>query len=309
MKLLVSSRPFQLARWLPIAFCAWLAGLGEAGTAGYRAGVPFPPSAQPVHPGFPFSPAAGPGGAAEWWQQVRGELLENLYWIVPLAVALCCVILILTLLLVWLSCRGQFMFLHCVALDRAEVAVPWRQHARVARSLFCFRLVLGLLGAVPMLALLAAIGLGVYRIFGQGDTSGWPLLLAAALALFVVGLGFVVVARLTDDLVVPIMFLRGGTCRQAWRELLGLYGGKAGTLIVYLLFQIVLGFVVGAIIVAAILATCCILGCLLILPYLGTVALLPILVFQRSYALYYLRQFGPRYDVFQPLIPPASSPA
>jgi hypothetical protein len=302
-------RPFQLARWFPIGFCAWLAGLGEAGTAGYRAGIPFPPSTQPAHFGAPFAPTAGPGGTAEWWQHVRGELMENLYWILPLAVVLFCVIVCFTLLLVWLSCRGQFMFLHCVALDRAEVAVPWRQHARAARSLFFFRLVLGLIGTVPMLALLAAIALSLFRIFGQGDTSAWLLLLPAALALFGVGLSFVVIAKLTDDLVVPIMFLRGGTCREAWRELLGLYGGQAGALIVYLLFQIVLGFLVGATIAVAMLATCCLLGCLLILPYLGTVALLPILVFQRSYSLYYLRQFGPRYDVFQPFAPPASSHA
>jgi hypothetical protein len=36
------------------------------------------------------------------------------------------------------------------------------------------------------------------------------------------------------------------------------------------------------------------------IPYIGTVLLLPVLVFKRSYPLYFLRQFGPGYDVFPP---------
>ena len=42
----------------------------------------------------------------------------------------------------------------------------------------------------------------------------------------------------------------------------------------------------------------------MMVPYLGTVLLLPVLVFQRAYSLHFLAQFGPAYDVF----PPAASP-
>jgi hypothetical protein len=45
--------------------------------------------------------------------------------------------------------------------------------------------------------------------------------------------------------------------------------------------------------------TCCILGCVLMIPFLGTVLLLPILVFKRSYSLYYLAQYGEQFDVFR----------
>jgi hypothetical protein len=40
------------------------------------------------------------------------------------------------------------------------------------------------------------------------------------------------------------------------------------------------------------------------LPYLGTVLLLPVLVFKRSYSTYFLAQFGPAYNVFPPAAPP-----
>jgi hypothetical protein len=35
----------------------------------------------------------------------------------------------------------------------------------------------------------------------------------------------------------------------------------------------------------------------MVIPYVGTVALLPILAFKRAYSLYYLAQFGSKYDV------------
>ena len=66
----------------------------------------------------------------------------------------------------------------------------------------------------------------------------------------------------------------------------------------------------GFLVLIVILLTCCIAGCLLVLPYLGTVLLLPVLVFRRSYSLCYLAQYGGEYDVFAPpSAPPPLVPA
>jgi hypothetical protein len=46
--------------------------------------------------------------------------------------------------------------------------------------------------------------------------------------------------------------------------------------------------------------TCCCLACILAIPVVGTVAVLPLLVFKRAYSLYYLRQYGMHLDVFNP---------
>ena len=72
-----------------------------------------------------------------------------------------------------------------------------------------------------------------------------------------------------------------------------------------------LSLVTGLLVFAVVIATCCIAGCLMALPYLGTVLLLPVLVFNRAYALHYLAQFGPTFDVFAPTAPaaPAGAPA
>jgi hypothetical protein len=100
------------------------------------------------------------------------------------------------------------------------------------------------------------------------------------------------------------MYLRSSRCLAAWREFFGLLSAHFGQFVVYILFQIVLNIAIGIIVLMAILVTCCILGCFLLLPFVGTVLLLPILIFKRAYPLYFLAQFGPQFDVF-PNPPPA----
>ncbi|HUB67829.1 MAG TPA: hypothetical protein VL981_10130, partial [Candidatus Methylacidiphilales bacterium] len=43
---------------------------------------------------------------------------------------------------------------------------------------------------------------------------------------------------------------------------------------------------------------CCLTCCIAALPYLGTVVLLPALIFVRCFSLDCLAQFGPQYDVW-----------
>ncbi len=206
----------------------------------------------------------------------------------------------LGVVLLWLRSHGQFMFLHCVALNQAEITAPWKKFSRQGNSLFVFRLVLGFISMIPTLPLLALMVVLIIRMVSRGgfDISSLLIVCAFGLMLFAVGMVFFVITKLTTDFVVPIMFLRGGTCLGGWKELLGLISDHPGQLVLYLLFQIVLALATGIVVVLAFLATCCIACCVMMLPYLGTVLLLPILVFKRSYSLYYLAQYGPQYNVF-----------
>jgi hypothetical protein len=80
----------------------------------------------------------------------------------------------------------------------------------------------------------------------------------------------------------------------------GLLRGNIGNLVLYFLFRIVLAIAISVVVAGVVLVTCRIAGCLFALPYLGTVILLPILVFERAYSLHYLAQFRSDYDVFAP---------
>jgi hypothetical protein len=285
-------KPFDLGKWVAIGFCAWLAGLGEAGGGGGGGG------------GInTFNNSGHSNIDAEKIRHVFGEVrnyvLGNLDWILPLAIFLVVVLLALGVLVLWLSSRGKFMFLHCVAANVAEVDAPWHQYSAVGNSLFRFRLVLTGLALLLTLPTTIFFIANIFRMemAGAPDAAGIVACVVTGLGLLLISLAFALILKFTVDFVVPIQFLRGCTCRAAWREFLGLLSAHPGALTVYILFQIVLSMAIGAMIVAAFVATCCIAFCVALIPFVGTVLLLPVLVFKRAYPLYYLAQFGPQYQV------------
>jgi len=282
--------PFDLGKWFVIGFCAWLAHLGEAG-AGSGGNYNFGNHSH--------------GNGADFRQgleQAWDYVLSHLYWIVPVAALVILLGVALGVLFLWLNCRGKFMFLHCVALNKAEVVEPWNKFEREGNSLFWFRIVLGLIGAVLTLPFLVTIAVLILRmvLHGEPDMSGIVTAAGLALVFFLLAIVFAIIKKFTVDFVVPIMFLRGGKCWTAWKEFYGLLSAHPGQFALYILFQIVLSMAIGAIVLGAIIITCCIAGCLMALPYLGTVLLLPVLIFKRAYPLYYLAQYGPQYNAFPP---------
>ena len=282
--------PFDLGKWFTIGFCAWLAHLGEMGGS-------F---------NYNFGPGHHGRGARGGLDRVWGFAVANLYWIVPLAIAVVIIGAAIWVIILWVGSRGRFMFLHCVATGKAEIDVPWHRFAREGNSLFLFRLVLAAIACVPMLPLMAGGVITAVSMIRRDefDVRGIITLVGLVLALVAVGMVFFVVAKLTTDFVVPIMFLRGNKCTAAWQQFLGLMSGNVGRFALYLLFQIVLGMAAGALVLIVVLVTCCVAGCLMMLPYVGTVLLLPVLMFKRSYSLHYLAQYGSQYDVFPSVVPP-----
>ena len=286
-------QPFDLGKWFIIGFCAWLAFLGERGGGWFNFHVPG---------------GGNNHGSAEFrhdFEQAKNYVLSNLEWILPLAAFLVVICLGLWLLFLWLNSRGKFMFLHCVALDKAEVSKPWSQFAHEGNSLFLFRLGLGLIGWVLSLSLVVLIAVMVFRMVQRGEPDVGGILGAVGLALVLIGVAivFAIIHKLTTDFVVPIMFLRRNRCLKAWRELWALLSANAGQFILYFLFSIVLAMAIGLMVMVVMFATCC-CCCLMLLPYVGTVLLLPVLMFKRCYSLCFLAQFGPEYDVFPPAAPP-----
>jgi hypothetical protein len=205
------------------------------------------------------------------------------------------------------------MFLHCVALDKAEVQAPWHKFERQGNSLFGFRLVLGLIGAALILPLVALVVILIVGMVQRDAATVAGILgtIGLGLALLAAALAFGLIAKLTRDFVVPIMFLHGRRCWDAWREFSAVLSANFGRFALYVLFQLVLGFAIGILVLTVVIVTCCCAGCLMAIPYLGTVLLLPVLMFERAYSLHYLAQYGPAFDVFSvagPATPGATRP-
>jgi hypothetical protein len=284
--------PFDLGKWFIIGFCAWLAYLGTGGGGGGN--------------GFqwrePYKPHEHQAKMAEGINSAKEYLWDNLFWIAPAAVMAVVLIIAIYFLVIWLNSRGKFMFLHCVAGNKAEVVVPWHKFRKHGNSLFLFRVVLGVIGfaavAVP------AFGIGfcavMTKVQAVPHAVSIPWIILCIMVIFALCIVLLLADKFTYDFVVPIMFLRTASCVDGWREFLKVLSANKSRFTLYILFQIIISIAIATIIFFICCAGCCLCcaSVLLLIPYIGTVILLPIFVFKQAYPLYYLRQFGPAFDVF-----------
>jgi hypothetical protein len=273
-------QPFDLGKWFVLGFCAWLAHLGEGG------GIP---------PGFDSGVRYQGGGPLP--REVSDWIQANLSWLIPVLVVFVVLMIALGIVLLWLSSRGHFLFVDGVVRNRAAVAEPWREYAREGNSLFWFRFWFGLACLAFVLICAAALGLlALPDIKAQrfGPLAGTALLLGMPI-FFLFLFTWLLVHVFLVDFVVPIMYLRRQTAMAAWSVFSDeLASGRTGTLVLYILFKIALALAVGTLALFVTCATCC----LPLIPYLGTVMLLPLVVFQRAYSLSFLEQFGPAWQLF-----------
>ena len=270
-------KPFDMSRWFAIGFCAWLTMLiGQGG-------------------GFNFYRPLNKGAGA----QIGNYIQAHLILIISIVSAVAVVGVIMMLVCLWLSSRGRFMFLRCVAQNKAQVKLPWRQYRYQGNSLFVFRLLLGLTAFVCIVAVCAALSVPIFTMRHNPQKITIIIIAAAGIPILaLLSIGFALVGKFTKDFVVPIMYLRDCSCVAGWKEFLPLLRANIGRFTLYILFQIVIGTAISSIVFAAACLTCCLAACLMAIPYIGTVILLPILVFRRSYSICYLRQYGSAFDVF-----------
>jgi len=279
-------RPFNLSKWLIIGFCAWLTYLGQGGGGS----------------GFNYNFPGQRGSDGPDIAVFKDAVLAHLVVILIVCGILIPLFIVIWLLVCWVSSRGQFMLVHCTAGNKAEVSIPWKKFSIQGNSLFLFRIALALItmaiiGVPCVIAVFAFIGM--FKA-GLGPAAGAGIV-AFAFAIFAISVIVMLIVKFTDDFVVPIMFLRASRCLAGWREFLALAGANKARLALYILFQIVISMVITIIIMTICLVgcCCCCLSVLLLIPYVGTVILLPLFVFKRAYTLFYLRQYGPAFDVFR----------
>jgi hypothetical protein len=293
-------RPFDLSKWFTIGFCAWLAYLGKGG------GGPGGP------PNFNFLRSGGYKRHEPAVDEIKSFIIEHLPMVIIGAAAAIIIMITLWLVFTWLTSRGKFMFLHCVAGNKAEVKIPWAKFKDHANSLFLFKIVLSLISSAVM-SVPCVIG-AIFLIPAIIAKQVAVIVIGAVMlgfALLVIGIIFSLINKFTDDFVVPIMFLRMARCTAGWREFLNLLGTNKGRFALYILFQIALAVAIGFCVSMVCVVGCCCCGVsiLLFIPYIGTVVLLPVFVFKRSYSLFFLKQFGLRFDVFLPDAIPVTGPA
>ncbi len=274
-------QPFDLKKWFVIGFAAWLSNLGSGNyNFGYNQGdwkdVPF-------------------------FQDLDNTLNQIPHWILftGLAVVIAFV-LALMILFAWLRSRGRFVFVDCIVKNRGAIVESWREFREQGNSYF----LLGLLVAVVIAVIVSVASLPFMLPMIRGVTFVQPdVYLICIIAAWGVLLVLLILAwSLISHFMVAVMYRRRCLAVEAFCVALSLIANYPGEITLYCLFWIVLGIAAVISACVTILATCCI-G---LIPYIGTVILLPLFVCLRAFGLRFIRQFGPDYDVWAGM--PEASP-
>lgn len=276
-------RPFSFKKWLILGLCAFLANLTEGGGSGFNGNT------------------CGKQGSGEFNGEKAQEALAwmdaNLSWIIIAIFGVYLLILAVASIFIWLECRGRFMFIDGIALNRPAIVEPWKTFGPLANRLLGFRLVMMTIGlVVPLAGFLVGLQLARPDIeawrFGENAIAGIVAVGVITIIPWVI-LWFVdVVVR---DFVVPAMYLRGEGVMASFGTVVNeVLLAHPGSVVLYFLMRILISIAIGAIAFFAVCATVCVVA----LPYVGTVILLPLHVFKRCYSLCYLDQLGPAWRVF-----------
>ena len=285
--------PFDIGKWFALGFSAWLATLlqGGGGNSSFRwsngSGGPFDTSKDDFSDWDSMLTAARDGWAA------YGTII----------VAVSCVVVVvgflLTALFYWIQSRGKFMLLDNVVNNRCKISDPWRKYARLGNSLCIWNVVYRFVCTTFWIVFLvvSALFIGVPCLkAGAFVAAVWPVIGVLGTVAFVVGIVCSYVQRFLEDFVVPIMYRQDVGTMQAWKRFQVLLNAHFWKFVLYGLFYMVLGFASGLAVGLFIVCTLCIACCPLMLPYVGTVLMLPVFVFFRSYSIEYLAQYGAEFD-------------
>ena len=291
-------RPFDLGRWLIIAFAAFLSGSWGGGVN---------PSGLGDWSGGDWKYRASRHGdwATDW--SMPG-------WAIALLILGGLLVLLIAVVVMWITARGRFIFTDCVVKSRAAIAEPWREYRREGNSFFLFSLAVAavVLFLAAFSVLIIAITLG---FFSENRAALTGFGAAAIVAIVVLGVIWLVCSlffALVTQFMVPIMYRRRCSAKEAFMDVTKLIFRYPGEFVLLVLFVIVLAIAVGVLGTLIACMTCCIGA----LPYISTVLLLPAIVWVFAFKLLFLRQFGDAYDVWAtvgfpatPPVPPSPGPS
>ena len=296
-------RPFDFGKWCVIGFSAFLAGLLSGGN-----GVNFQ-----YNQNTNFNSGDMEKSYDSSLQQIHSSVM-NLFTgmqiglIIGIVAVVMVVIFVLVLVMYWLGSRGQFLFLDNIVRNRGAIVWPWQYYARQANSLFWFQmLIMAISFAVILPLVIVAIAMGIplytqHRWPHAGEIAGF---VGLGLIYMVLTIVFSIVLFIFREFGVPIMFRNGLLARAAFWESMRLLRLHPGSVILFVLLR--MAIFIGVAILSVI--ACCFTCCLAMIPYLGTLVLLPVLIYVRCFSLDCLAQFGPEFDIWTVDVPPNVVPS
>jgi hypothetical protein len=298
-------RPFNLSKWMTIGFTAFLANCGRNSHSGSSSGGNSG-SSNGAHNNVSCADvvATAQNAITTFWA-------EHAHTIMVVGSVVIVAVIALIVLTNWLNSRGQFMFLDNVMKNRGAVREPWHTYKKEAHSLMLFQITFGVLMTLLSLAILAGIALSIYPMLLNQQIIGNLLGSAIGLIFLLIALSMIsaFVQLIASHFVVPLMYQRNLSVTGGFSAFAPIFKHHFWKLALFGLIMSLLNAAAGVAIIVGVLLTCCTALLLLIIPYIGTVALLPIFVFTRFVGPEFMRQFGDEYDLLKEFpCPPISPP-
>jgi hypothetical protein len=279
-------RPFDLAKWLVLGFSVWLAGLADgAGGGGWKWILD--------ENDFPHRSMGHPIGG-DW-----NGAGEALLWL-PLLFVLIMAVAAIFLLVLWVSSRSKFIFLDNVVHNRAQIVEPWHRLRDLGNSLFLWRV--GFVVCCGFVALvLILLFMAPAATFSFSDALAglsYAAMILGVLVLMVFGVIAALIALFLEGFIIPIMYKFEIKATEAWSYFLPWLKNRPLPFVLYALFIVGLALCFVVFFSLVCVLTCCVVA----LPYVGTVIMLPIWVTYRLFSVEFLAQFDPGFDVFTPAL-------
>ena len=306
-------RPFDLGKWFMLGFAAWLATMGEQGSGGFS---------NVGRLGDVFNKKGGDANSradmTQVFQQAKDWCAANVAtvtWIVVAVVVIILLFVALGVVMSWLNSRGKFMLLDNVVRNDQRIAEPWTEFRTEGNSLFWWRFWYGLAVLLPLMLLWLGgtfwmiADLAGYRLDGvsQIPVTSWLLLALVVVLLMVPMLMASLVPAFLCAFGVPLMYKYRLTASAALAYVWKLFKARWKWFVAYWLLGLGIGLAWILTIFVVVLVTCCIAGCLMAIPYLNAVMLLPMTLFYVSWRVYFLQQVHPELQLFTPPPPPMIS--
>jgi hypothetical protein len=284
-------RPFDLAKWLVLGFSCWLAGLADSASGGGWKWIVDEND-------FPGRHNIYNGSGS--YEELGGALI----WLPLIFIVIMAIAAILVLVL-WLSSRSKMIYLDNVVHNRAQIVEPWHRLRDLGNSLFLWRLGFIVACGLVALVLLMLFFAPAATLSFSDALSGLSYAAMVFGVIIMIFFGFVAafVALMLEAFVIPIMYKFEIKATEAWSYFLPWLKTRPWQFVLYAIFVVALVFVFLCVFALLCVLTCCIVG----LPYIGTVILLPLYVTYRLFSVEFLAQFDPGFDLFTPAEIPAET--
>lgn len=275
-------QPFGLSKWFILGLPAFLAYLGEGGGTNFN------------------MPSGGGGGGGPGGRHPFEDFFEwienNLGTVILLGLVLTAVIIAISLVIIWLRCRGKFMLLHCIAMNKAEITTPWKQYRAEGNSLMRLTIMVAIVSLTAYLVI-GLIGLAIAWVDIDAGNFGGAAAAAIGVSiplLIITVLVFVTINFMMEHFLIPVMYIHRVPATVGWSIMWRkIVSPNKGPVVLFFLMNIVWHLASAMFALVATCLTCCIAA----LPYLNAVVMLPVYIFIRAYGLYFIEQLGPQWSV------------